>query len=68
MVRTSSKRPRIRAARRRSTEFVLARRRMWLSTSLAEANAMRQWWVRSRPVRPCPSERFAGTDVADRMT
>ena len=68
MARTSSKRSRILAARRLSTKFVRARRRMWLSTSLAEANAIRQWWMRSRPVLPCPSERFAGTDAADRIT
>jgi hypothetical protein len=30
--------------------------------------ARRQWCIRSRPDRPWPSERFAGTDDAERIT
>ena len=35
-----------------------ARSRRWVSTSLAEAYANRQWWIRSRPARPWPSVRL----------
>ncbi len=31
----------------------------WISTSLAEPYAIRQWYIRSRPVLPCPLQRLA---------
>jgi len=66
--RTSSKSWRASSVRELSIEPVPMRRRRWVSTSLAEPKAIRQWWRRSRPDRPRPSARFAGTDEADRIT
>ena len=50
--RTSSKSWMAVAACVRSMAPAPVRSRRWVSTSLAEAYAMRQWWLRSRPDRP----------------
>jgi hypothetical protein len=51
-----------------STTPAWTRSRKWLSTSLADAYAILQKCNRSLPDLPCPSARFAGTELADRMT
>ncbi len=68
MTRTSSNSRNVLLARATSTTPAWARRRRWQSTSFAEPYPIRQWCIRFRPDRPWPSERFAGTELAERIT